>query len=179
MRGGRWLAIAALALACGGDDATPTEPPGAPVAEELEIVVETPAPVTDEITATASAVQPAATAGEAESETAAADSTLKSPVLDDLLRVPPPKPPTPPLLLEVEQEAAAAQQKKASRFGVAIDSRDDPVSVDGKTTRKQTDASVSVDVSESTKVRGGVRVQENQEGVEQDRVPTVGIEKRF
>jgi len=181
VRGGRCLAIAALALACGGDDVAPTEPPGATAPEAADLFVEMPAPVGDEIAAPAPApaVEPATDAVEPESAPAAADSTLKSPALDDLLRVPPPKPPTPPLLLEVEQEAAAAQQQKASRFGVEVDSRDDPVSVDGKATRKQTDASVSVDVSESTKVRGGVRVQENQEGVEQDRVPTVGFEKRF
>jgi len=116
-------------------------------------------------------------ASKASADSASAVSLIMSG--GQILTVPPPKPPTPPLLLEVEQEAAAAQQQKASRFGVEVDSRDDPVSVDGKATRKQTDASVSVDVSESTKVRGGVRVQENQEGVEQDRVPTVGFEKRF
>jgi len=100
-------------------------------------------------------------------------------MLDDLLRLPETKPPPSRILLETEQEAAAAKAQKASRLGIEIDSRDDPASVDAKKTRKQTDAAVSVGVDDSTRIRGGVRVQENPDGVEPERVPTVGFEKRF
>lgn len=76
-------------------------------------------------------------------------------------------------------QPAPKSAKKPGRIGVEYQARTDGSAVQPERARTQTDAGVSVDVTDRAKIKGGVRV-EQENGKERERpTPTVGIEKRF
>jgi hypothetical protein len=80
---------------------------------------------------------------------------------------------------EPETDPASEPKRKESRVGVDLQTRTDGSTAQPSKSRTQTDAGVSVGVGETTKVRGGVRVEQEAGKEREDPVPTVGIERRF
>ena len=76
---------------------------------------------------------------------------------------------------------ATEEGHRKRRIGVEIDQKQDPVGFDPNRPRahSRTDAGVSVGVDERTRVRGGVRVEQEPERRREDPVPTIGIEQEF
>jgi hypothetical protein len=106
-----------------------------------------------------------------------------APSLSDLLRLPgsisPADATAARISLDPEYALPGSTEEKPSRLGVQFDSRSDPAAIHPPKTRTQTNAEVHIDVTENTRLRGGVRVQEDSDTAPADRVPTIGIEKRF
>lgn len=105
--------------------------------------------------------------------------------LEDLLRLPAPiaeehigsDPLTEPGVPEPEEESDG--ERREPPIGVEIDQKKDPMGFDPDRSRSQTDAGVSVGVDEKTRVRGGVRVEQEPEQEREEPVPTIGIEQKF
>jgi hypothetical protein len=179
MRQLRWipvlgLAALAAALAC-TDGGRETEVPERGRGPELEVGPEE-AAAEHEIPVMAPAEEPAAAAP----ETPATEGPWTAP-LSDLLRLreePAPKEPSDPLYEPGAMPSAEKGEKKSRRLQVEVDRSEESSELDPDVSRKRTEAGVSVEVGENTRVRGGVRVEE--EGEERDEpVPMIGIEKRF
>ncbi len=106
--------------------------------------------------------------------------------LSDLLRLPdsgpPPRRTAPvewPPSMPAASQPEARDAEKPGRFGVEYRARTDGSAVQPERSRTQTDAGVSVDVSDGARLKGGVRI-EQENGKERERpTPTVGLEKRF
>lgn len=200
----RWVFGCALAaaLACGADEAPPASPamsgadvPVSAPAETFE--ARTGADAADTVAAPvplppSPALRPAAPLGTAATPEEPAPETGAAPVADakpltDLLRLPAATPVDRATeraadRLKVQPPNAPADGEKTesadSRLKVEYESRKDEVEI-MKRARTRTDAGVSVETGEGTRVKTGVRV-EQEEGLERESpVPTVGIEKRF
>jgi hypothetical protein len=105
--------------------------------------------------------------------------------LEDLLRLPDgagrgESASTPLELPKPETEAEEKTGKSAERrIQVELGTRKDASVIDPERARTRTDAGVAVGVGKDTKLRTGVRV-EQETGLEREQPhPTVGIEKRF
>jgi len=102
--------------------------------------------------------------------------------LEDLLRLPAAsEPDSRPLVLPpaTDDPAKPGSAKAERRMHVELGSRTDALLIDPKKARTRTDAGVAVDVGKDTRLKTGVRV-EQQTGLErEDPTPTVGIEQRF
>jgi hypothetical protein len=127
---------------------------------------------------------PPSTQQAAEEEPEAPPSEPPMPPLSDLLRLPTARkqePESGPLEAGApESEAEAeARQREEGRIGVDFETRTDAHAVQPEKNRTRTDAGVSVGIDERTKVRGGVRVEQDAGKERESPVPTVGIEKRF
>jgi hypothetical protein len=171
------LLAATIVLACGVDgrshEADGTEPhlsePAAEAPATSPSAATSPKPSTPEPTAT---------------EAEASEPTPSMPSLEDLLRLPAPVAqadgvapqlkPGKPDEGESEDEGGDPQ-----RLHLELETRSDPAAVRPSTSRDRTDAGVSLDVSETIRLRGGVRLEEESGTEPDDPVPTVGIEKRF
>jgi hypothetical protein len=108
--------------------------------------------------------------------------------LENLLRVPDAE--AFPMVPETAAAPGTASAPTDERGGFWPDDRvrieasrqADKNEIDGKTEREQVDAGASVRVDESTRVRGGVRIERDPDegsAVERETAPMIGIEKRF
>ena len=160
-----WLPLAALAatLACGD---TPREEPG-DVAGTGEPAAET------------TSDTPAPDAPAAADADAAADAPWTAP-LSDLLRLRQMRPPPERPLYEppAAPPARTEREGKDPRVRVEVDRRRESSEIDRDVSRTRTEAGFSVSVDGSTRVRGGVRVEEEGEEREEP-TPMIGVEKRF
>jgi hypothetical protein len=78
---------------------------------------------------------------------------------------------------EGDEDATTDQERREGSIGVEIERQEDPVGFEPARSHSRTDAGVSVGVDEKTRLRGGVRVEPEQE--REEPVPTVGIEQKF
>jgi hypothetical protein len=78
-----------------------------------------------------------------------------------------------------EATADPDDKQKAPRLNIEAETRSEQSSIDPAQSRTQTDVGVTLDADETTRVRGGVRVERESEREQGDPIPTVGIEKRF
>lgn len=73
----------------------------------------------------------------------------------------------------------AIESPQASRVELEVESRKDEAALRPASARTSTDVQVSVDVGNETRLRGGLRVEQESDSELKDPVPTLGIEKRF
>jgi len=80
-----------------------------------------------------------------------------------------------------ESDSMTDQEREAARLRIEIRRRNESAVIDpdGSLNRESTDAGVSVEVGEDTRLGGGVHVVQESDGEFRDPVPTVGVEKRF
>lgn len=103
------------------------------------------------------------------------------PPLEDLMRLPTSVGQLDPVTGRWRAPAADDTPPKADpqRVRLELEQRQDRAAARPSTARSRTDAGVSVDVAESVRVRGGVRLEQESGREAEAPVPTVGIEKRF
>jgi hypothetical protein len=172
------LLAAAIVFACGVDGGS-REPDaaGPPLSQAL---AEAPA-ASLPAASTAEPMTPEPTATNPESS----EQIPPMPRLEDLLRLP-------ASMMQAEggverlkptkpDEAQSTDDEEEDPEGLRIElkTQSDRATTRPSSSRDRTDAGVSVGVSETIRLRGGVRLEEESGREPEDPVPTVGIEKRF
>ena len=76
-------------------------------------------------------------------------------------------------------DANASDERAPGRIDVEFERHRDAHAVDPRRGRDTTDAGVAVGVDEETRIRTGVRVEQETGREREDPTPTVGIERRF
>ncbi len=71
------------------------------------------------------------------------------------------------------------EKRQTSRLHIDLETQRDDAEVHPTKSRTRTDAGVSLDVGDTTKIRGGVRVEQETDRERDSPVPMIGIEKRF
>jgi len=185
-RSAGWLAASLLLAACAREEAPPAPSP-APVVEAAPDPVDDSLPrlprIAPETPQLVPGPTPAETLARASGETEPPPAQMRP--LEDLLRLPASagrsEPATQPVLLPESESAPQekTEKRKPSRVQVELDSRSDASLIDRNKARTRTDAGVAVDVGNETKIRTGVRVEQETGLEREDPTPTVGIERRF
>jgi len=78
-------------------------------------------------------------------------------------------------------ELPEEQEREAARLRIEVEAREDAAGFDPKRPRKhrEAEAGVAVEVGEDTRLRGGARVEQQDDREWTPPAPTVGVEKRF
>ena len=100
--------------------------------------------------------------------------------LEDLLRLPDSAGAVDPLAERLKPGAIDRDdERRRARVGIVLESHTDRSGVVPGRERSRSEAAVSADVDDSTRVRAGVRVEQETGQEREPPVPTVGIQKRF